>query len=56
MTSPASQALSILSLIKHPLEGIAYLFYLALLVRWRWPKTWNGFLEKCKAHDELEPM
>ena len=32
--------------IKHPVEGIAYLFYIALILRWAAPNFWNNTLEK----------
>tara|TARA_Y100001968_G_C18826724_1_gene467122 strand:+ start:95 stop:241 length:147 start_codon:yes stop_codon:yes gene_type:complete len=32
--------------IKHPVEGIAYLFYIALILRWLAPTFWNNTLEK----------
>jgi len=56
MANSVEQALSVLSIIKHPVEGMAYLFYLALFIRWRWPKAWNNFLERCKAHEESKSM
>ncbi|KZR68087.1 hypothetical protein [Prochlorococcus sp. MIT 1303] len=56
MASPVEQALSLLSIIKHPVEGVAYLFYLALIVRWRWPKAWNKFLDLCKAREEIKSL
>lgn len=56
MASPVEQALSLLSTIKHPVEGMAYLFYLALIVRWRWPKAWNKFLDRCKAREEIKSL
>ena len=56
MASPVEQALSLLSTIKHPVEGMAYLFYLALIVRWRWPKAWNKFLDRCKAREEFKSL
>ncbi|KZR77640.1 hypothetical protein PMIT1320_00410 [Prochlorococcus marinus str. MIT 1320] len=56
MASPVEQVLSLLSIIKHPVEGMAYLFYLALIVRWRWPKAWNKFLDRCKAREEIKSL
>ena len=38
-----------LSNIQHPLEGISYLLILAVLFRWKWPMTWNKFLESISA-------
>ena len=35
---------SLLSDVKHPLEGITYLFIIALIIRWKWPLSWNDFL------------
>ncbi len=32
--------------IQHPTEGMAYLVYISLLVRWRWPQAWNRFLQR----------
>ena len=56
MASQAEPLLSLLSTIKHPVEGIAYLFYLALILRWKWPKTWNRFLEGCKTRRGFESI
>ena len=39
----------VLSDISHPIEGIFYLFLLALIVRLRWPMAWNDFLKKISA-------
>ncbi len=41
-----------LSNINHPLEGMFYLVILALIFRWRWPKSWNNFLLSVSARDE----
>ncbi len=38
-----------LSNIQHPIEGIFYLIVIAVAVRWRWPRTWNKFLESISA-------
>ncbi len=35
--------------ISHPLEGLFYLIILAFVFRWRWPKTWNGYLKRISA-------
>ena len=32
--------------IKHPVEGIAYLFYIGLILRRLAPNFWNNTLEK----------
>ncbi|WP_320673910.1 hypothetical protein [Prochlorococcus sp. MIT 1341] len=40
-----------ISNIKHPLEGILYLVILAIVFRWRWPKSWNGFLDRISAKE-----
>ena len=36
---------NLLDHIKHPIEGIAYLTYLSLFLRWKYPITWNRFLQ-----------
>ncbi len=52
VTSTAQQVLNFLSIIKHPVEGIAYLIYISIFVRWRWPRAWNQLLERCKASEK----
>ena len=47
-----SQLISILSDISHPLEGTSYLIVIAVVIRWIWPKAWNGFLKKIEANIE----
>ena len=44
-----SQLYSAFSDISHPIEGIFYLFLLAVIFRWRWPNVWNNFLESISA-------
>ena len=46
------QFYSVLSDISHPLEGTFYLFLLAVIFRWSWPKTWNNFLKNVSANTE----
>ncbi|KGG14127.1 MULTISPECIES: hypothetical protein [Prochlorococcus] len=36
----------ILHSISHPLEGCAYLVYIGLFIRWKFPETWNKFVER----------
>ncbi len=40
---------SLLSSAKHPIEGIAYLVYIGILLRWRFPNFWNKLLRGIKA-------
>ena len=47
-----SQLYSVLSNISHPIEGTFYLFLLAVIFRWRWPKAWNNFLNSVSAEVE----
>ena len=47
-----NQVQFVLSNISHPLEGTFYLFVLAVIFRWRWPKTWNNFLKSVSARTE----
>ncbi len=47
-----SQLYSSLLNLSHPLEGTFYLFLLAVIFRWRWPKTWNRFLKSVAAKGE----
>ncbi len=42
----------LLSNVNHPIEGMFYLFIISLIFRWRWPKTWNSFLESVSANTE----
>ena len=47
-----SQLPTALSKISHPLEGTFYLFLLAVIFRWRWPRVWNDFLKRISAQIE----
>tara|TARA_Y100001968_G_C19399608_1_gene740308 strand:+ start:1262 stop:1423 length:162 start_codon:yes stop_codon:yes gene_type:complete len=35
----------LLQAIQHPIEGIAYLVYIGIFVRWKFPQKWNQFIE-----------
>ena len=37
--------------IKHPIEGIAYIFLIGIVFRLIWPKPWNEFLRLISAKD-----
>ena len=43
---------SLLMQIKHPIEGMAYLIYIGLFIRWKWPKAWNKLLIRMQAKDK----
>ncbi len=47
----SSQIYKALSDVSHPLEGTFYLFLLAVVFRWRWPKAWNALLKKISARN-----
>ncbi len=49
------ELLSFLTIIQHPIEGIAYLIYIALLLRWKSPNIWNKFLESIMAPTRTKP-
>jgi len=52
MESPeglTGQLSSILLDVSHPIQGTFYLFLLAVVFRWRWPKLWNSFLKNISA-------
>ena len=34
---------------QHPLEGLAYILYFSIIIRWIAPKQWNNFLFKIAA-------
>ncbi len=51
----SDQLYSNLSNINHPLEGIFYLFVIGLIVRWRWPITWNNLLKRIEAETSSNP-
>ncbi len=40
---------SFLISVKHPVEGIAYLIYIGIVVRWKWPQNWNRVLTTLRA-------
>ena len=42
----------LLSNANHPIEGIFYLFILALIFRWRWPLAWNSLLKSIAASED----
>ena len=39
----------LLKAFQHPVEGCAYIAYICLFIRWKYPKHWNNFLEKVSA-------
>ncbi|AAP99757.1 hypothetical protein EV11_1071 [Prochlorococcus sp. SS52] len=39
-----------LNVIKHPMEGCAYLIYAGLFFRWRFPKRWNQLLKRLASN------
>ena len=43
------QLSSILADVSHPIQGTFYLFLLAVVFRWRWPKHWNNLLKNISA-------
>ena len=43
---------SLLMQVKHPIEGMAYLVYIALFIRWKWPRVWNKILIRIKAKED----
>ncbi len=45
----SNQIYSVLSDISHPIEGTFYLFLIAVIFRWQWPKAWNKFLKTISA-------
>ena len=48
-----SQLFFALSNISHPVEGTFFLFLLALIFRWRWPRAWNNFLKSISAEVDI---
>ena len=44
-----SSLIDLLKAFHHPVEGCAYVIYICLFVRWKYPKHWNRFLEGVSA-------
>ncbi len=36
---------------QHTTEGCAYLIYIGIFLRWKFPKSWNNMLKQLAAKD-----